>query len=173
MADTTRGRPGGPPAPGDVRYGERPEGPPPTYPGRPYPGGYPDPRTDDRSLGDLLGELATETSTLIRQEIALAKTEIKQDVRDVGKSAGLMAAGGAVAYAGLIVLLFGLGLLLGELFGEDWTWLGVFLVGLAAAAVGYSMLKKHLGTLKQIDPTPERTIQTLKEDKEWLKNETT
>ena len=164
MADSTRIRP-----PAGESAASGPQG---AHPNQTSPGGYPDPRTDDRSLGDLLGELASETSTLIRQEIALAKTEIRQDVRDVGKSAGLIAAGGAVAYAGLIVLLFGLGLLLGELFGEDWVWLGVFLVGLVTAFVGYGLLKKNLAELKKLDPAPERTIQTLKEDKEWLKNET-
>jgi hypothetical protein len=174
MADPTRTRPpGGDLTPGEARLVER-AGPPGPYPGPGYDRPYPDPRADDRSLGDLFGELARETSTLIRQEIELAKTEIKRDARDIGQRAGLVAAGGAVAYAGLIALLVGLGLLLGELLGEGWVvWLGVFLVGLATALVGYSLLQKHLAALKRVDPTPERTIQTLKEDKEWLKNETT
>jgi hypothetical protein len=130
-----------------------------------------DPRTDDRSIGDLFGELFQETSTLVRQEIALAKVEITTDAKEAGKTAGAAAAGGALAYAGLIVLLMGLGLGLGELF--DNPWLGVTLVGLVVAIAGVVMLRGGLAALKKVDPTPERTIQTLKEDKEWLKNPTT
>ena len=131
----------------------------------------PDPRTDDRSIGDLFGELFRETSTLVRQEITLAKTEITQDAKTAGKTAGTAVAGGAVAYAGLIVLLVGLGFGLGELL--DSPWLGLTLIGAAVVIGGVVMLRGGLAALKQIDPTPERTLKTLKEDTEWLKNQTT
>lgn len=134
---------------------------------RPTPGPHPG---DDRSLGDLFSELTSETTTLVRQEIALAKTEIKADAKKAGASAGAAVSGGLVAYAGLIVLLVGLGWGLNSLIGS--TWLGLVIVGLAVAGLGYVMLQKGLATLKTIDPTPERTIQTLKEDKEWLTNQT-
>ena len=55
---------------------------------------------DDRSLGELFSELAQETSTLVRQEVQLAKTEMGQKASRVGKDVGFLAAGGAVAYAG-------------------------------------------------------------------------
>ncbi len=140
---------------------------------------------DDRSLGDLLGELATETTTLVKQEVALAKSEIRQEMKaatDEAKTAathvGAIAAGGAVAYTGLIAVVIGLGWLLGELLA-DAEWLGILIVGLIVAAIGYVLiqgglkkLKKDLDALKRIDPTPDRTIKTLKEDKEWLKKET-
>ncbi|HEX9952055.1 MAG TPA: phage holin family protein [Rubricoccaceae bacterium] len=129
-----------------------------------------DPRTDDRSIGELFSELFTETSTLVRQEITLAKTEITQDAKKAGATAGSAIAGGAVAYAGLIVLLIGLGFGLNELF--DSNWLGLTLVGLVVAIAGVVMLRGGLAALKQIDPTPERTLKTLQEDKEWLKNQT-
>ncbi|HEX8299600.1 MAG TPA: phage holin family protein [Rubricoccaceae bacterium] len=130
----------------------------------------PDPRTDDRSIGELFSELFSETSTLVRQEITLAKTEITQDAKKAGATAGTAVAGGAVAYAGLIVLLVGFGLGLNDLF--DSPWLGMALVGLIVAVVGVVMLRNGLAALKKIDPTPERTLKTLKEDKEWLKNQT-
>ena len=144
--------------------------------GRPYAGEgapvAPPPHMDPRSVGDLFRELASETSTLLRQEVALAKTEIKEEARTASAHVATTAAGGAVAYAGLIVLLTGLGFALGELFGDDLLWLGLLLVGLVAAAVGYGLLKKGLGGLKTVNPAPERTIETLKEDKQWLQNET-
>ena len=130
----------------------------------------PDPRLDDRSVGDLVGELFGEASTLIRQEVALAKTEITQDAKKAGVSAASAIAGGVVAYAGFIVLLIGLGFGLNDLF--DSAWLGLTLVGLLVAVGGSLMLRSGLAALKAIDPTPERTLKTLKEDKEWLKNQT-
>ena len=136
----------------------------------PRPPASPTP-TDDRSIGDLIGELANETTTLVKQEVALAKKEIKEEVRVAGKNIGYTVAGGAVAYVGLIAIVIGLGWLLGELLA-DAEWLGLLIVGLIVAAVGYSLLKKGLEKLKRMDPAPDRTLRTLKEDKEWLKSET-
>lgn len=128
------------------------------------------PAGDPRSLGDLLSELSSETTTLVRQEIALASREIREEIRTASKNAAYIAAGGALAYAGLITLLMGLGWLLGEIL-FDAEWLGLLIVGAIVAAVGYTLVKKGLDTLKAMDPVPERTVQTLKEDKQWLKNE--
>ncbi len=136
----------------------------------PLPPPRPAPVPDDRSIGDLLGELLRETSTLVRQEITLARTEITSDAKNAGRAAGSAAAGGAVAYAGFIVLLIGLGFGLNALLGS--AWLGLLLVGLVVAVVGVVMLRGGLAALKQIDPTPERTLKTLQEDKEWIQNQT-
>ena len=131
----------------------------------------PDPHDDPRSVGDLLGELISESTTLVKQEITLAKTEVTRDVKAAAVSAGAAAAGGAVAYAGFIALVIGLGWGLGELLG-GLEWLGITIAGLIVAAIGAVMLKGGLEKLKDIDPAPERTIQTLKEDKQWLKDQT-
>ena len=131
----------------------------------------PDPHDDPRSIGDLLGELLSETSTLVRQEVQLARTEIASEAKTAAVSAGAAAAGGAVAYAGFIVLIIGLGWGLGELLG-GLEWLGITLAGLIVAVVGVVMLRGGLAKLTDIDPAPERTIKTLKEDKQWLKDQT-
>ena len=60
---------------------------------------------DDRSLGELFTELAQETSTLVRQEVNLAKTAMRQKASTAGRHAGVLAAGGALAYAGLLAIL--------------------------------------------------------------------
>jgi hypothetical protein len=62
-------------------------------------------RREERSLGELFAELASETSTLVRQEFQLAKTELSQKAAHAGRNAGLIGAGGAVAYAGLLALV--------------------------------------------------------------------
>lgn len=140
---------------------------PPPHAGPPPVGPRPG---DDRSLGDLFSELTTETTTLVRQEIALAKAEITADAKKAGTHAGAAIGGGLVAYAGFLVLLIALGAGLNDLF--DSSWLGMLLVGLVAAIAGYLMLQKGLAALKTVNPVPERTLQTLHDDKQWLKNQT-
>lgn len=129
----------------------------------------PPPELDPRSLGDLLGELVHETTTLLKQEVALAKTEIRREVKEAGVNAASIAAGGAVAYSGLIVLLMGAAFLLGTFMP---LWLAFLLVGIVVALVGYALVQKGLSTLKEMDAKPDRTVETLKRDKEWLTQET-
>jgi Flp pilus assembly protein TadB len=124
---------------------------------------------DDRSLGELFSELSQETNTLIRQEVNLAKTEMSQKASRVGKDVGLLAAGGAVAYAGLLAIIAGVIALLALVIP---LWLSALLVGLVVAAIGYFLVKRGLDALKQEDLAPRETIETLKEDKEWAKDQT-
>ncbi len=126
-------------------------------------------RGDDRSLGELFSELSQETTTLIRQEVNLAKTEMSQKASRVGKDVGFMAAGGAVAYAGLLAIVAGVIALLGLVIP---LWLSALLVGLVVAVAGYFLVRRGLDALKQEDLAPRETIETLKEDKEWAKDQT-
>lgn len=124
---------------------------------------------DDRSLGELFAELAQETSTLVRQEVNLAKTEVSQKASRAGKHIGTLAAGGAVAYAGLLAILAGVIVLLDEVMP---LWLSALLVGLVVAGVGYFLVRRGLDALKREDLAPRQTIETLKEDQQWAKDQT-
>ena len=124
---------------------------------------------DDRTLGELFSELAQETSTLVRQEVNLAKTEMSQKASRVGKDVGFLAAGGVVAYAGLLAILAGMIVLLGQVIPM---WLSALLVGLVVAAVGYFLIKKGLDAHKREDVAPRQTMETLKEDGQWIKDQT-
>ncbi len=124
---------------------------------------------DDRSLGELFAELAQETSTLVRQEVNLAKTEVSQKASRAGKHIGTLAAGGAVAYAGLLAILAGVIVLLDEVMP---LWLSALLVGLVVAGVGYFLIRRGLDALKREDLAPRQTIETLKEDQQWAKDQT-
>ena len=126
-------------------------------------------RGDDRSLGELFSELSQETTTLIRQEVNLAKTEMSQKASRVGKDVGFLAAGGAVAYAGLLAIIAGVIALLGLVIP---LWLSALLVGVVVAGVGYFLVRKGLDALKQEELTPRQTIETLKEDKQWARDQT-
>jgi hypothetical protein len=125
---------------------------------------------DSRSLGELFSSLATDTSTLVRQEVELAKTEMTQKATRVGKDVGFLLAGGAVAYAGFLGILAAIAIGLGQL-GVPW-WLAALLVGVVVAAIGGFLVMRGLNALKQESPMPERTVETLKEDVEWAKAQT-
>jgi xanthine/uracil permease len=125
---------------------------------------------DDRSLGELFSELAQETSTLVRQEVSLAKTEMTQKASRAGKHMGTLAAGGAVAYAGLLATLAGVIVLLDNVMP---LWLSALLVGIVVAVVGYILVRRALDALKREDFAPRETIETLKEDQQWAKDQTT
>ncbi len=124
---------------------------------------------DDRSLGELFSELTQETTTLVRQEVNLAKVEMSDKASRAGKHVGVLAAGGAVAYAGLLAILAGVIALLNNVMP---LWLSALLVGLVVAVVGYLLVKRGLDALKREDFAPRETMETLKEDKEWAKDQT-
>jgi len=124
---------------------------------------------DDRSLGELFSELAQETSTLVRQEVNLAKTEMSQKASTAGKHIGVLAAGGALAYAGLLAILAGVIALLNDVMP---LWASALLVGIVVAIVGYLLIRKGLDALKRDDFAPRETIETLKEDQQWAREQT-
>jgi hypothetical protein len=124
---------------------------------------------DGRSLGELFSELAQETSTLVRQEVNLAKTEMSQKASTAGKHLVVLAAGGALAYAGLLAILAGVIALLNDVMP---LWASALLVGIVVAIVGYLLIRKGLDALKREDFAPRETIETLKEDQQWAKEQT-
>ena len=133
---------------------------------------------EERSLGDLFSELATETSTLVRQEVALAQVELTQKATRVGKEVGFLVVGGAVGYAALLVILaavvIGLTQLISSLSG--WStitsaWIASAIVGVIVAGVAYFLVTGALTTLKNTDLAPRRTIESVKEDAQWIKDQ--
>ena len=124
------------------------------------------PDVEGTSVGQLFGELAKDLSTLMRQEVALAKAEVQAEAKKAGKGAGMMA---VAALAGFLTVLF----LSNALW---WALENVMDAGLAAlivallwgivGAVAFSMGKKKL---QQVNPKPERTVDTLSEVPSALK----
>lgn len=126
---------------------------------------------DDRTLGDLFADLTKETSVLVRQEVALAKAELTQKASRVGRDIGFLAVGGLVLYAGLLAIIAALIIILGTV-GVPW-WLSALLVGLVVVAIGGFLVQRGLQALKKEDLAPKQTIQTIKEDAEWIKEQVT
>jgi len=123
---------------------------------------------DDRSLGELVGDLSRETRTLVRQEVALAKTELTQTATEVGKDVGFLAVGGAVAYAGFLAILAAIILALALVL--PW-WLAAAIVGVVVAGVGGALMSKGLAALKHAELAPRQTLDTLKGDVDAVKGE--
>jgi len=126
---------------------------------------------EERSLGDLFSDLSRETTTLVRQEVQLAKAELTQSATEAVRGIGMLVAGGAVAYAGLLFLL------LAVVFGlieAGWdAWLSALVVGLVVVAIGGVLVLRARESLKPANLAPRRTVETLKEDQEWAKEQIT
>ena len=123
---------------------------------------------EERSLGDLFSELASETSTLVRQEVALAQTELTEKATKVGKNVGFLAVGGAVGYAALLAVLAAVIIGLTHFVPA---WAAALIVGVAIGIVAFLLISSALKALKETELAPRQTVETLKEDAEWLKNQ--
>lgn len=126
-------------------------------PGRDYARG--------RSLMGLFADLWRETQTLVHQETQLARAEISEKVSQVATGAGELAAGGAVLFAGFIVLLFAaVGALQLMIDSEHAVWLAPLIVGAVVMIVGYIILSRGRKQMKSESLVPERTLQSLQRD---------
>ncbi|MFD3537471.1 phage holin family protein [Streptomyces sp. NPDC058664] len=144
-----------------------PSAPPRAAPTPPPPPAREARDTREASIGDLIGDIGTDLSQLMRDEIELAKAEIKEESTKAGKAAGMLAGAG---YAGHLVLLFGsltVVAALSHVMDVVWAALVVTAVWAVAGAVLYTTGRKRLRT---VDLTPEHTVEALKEDTRWARH---
>lgn len=129
----------------------------------------------ERSLASLLKELRDETTTLLREEVTLAKTEMSEKVSRISRNAGYLAGGGLVAFAGLLILLMAasaglhVGMLAMDVDSAISLWLSPLIVAVVTIVIGYTMLQKAINTLKHESAVPERTVRTVRDDTNWIK----
>ena len=145
---------------------EPPVNPPPIPPTAPQP-------PEQRSIGDLVVEVSENASTLVREEIELAKAEVAEKVGKLARGAGVGAAAGAFAFLALIMILHGIAWLLGEELFDGNIWAGYFvtagiflLIAALAGLIAYRSLKAGS------PPVPEQAIEEAKLTKEMLERET-
>jgi uncharacterized membrane protein YqjE len=122
---------------------------------------------EGHSVGDLLGKVTTDLSTLMRQEVELAKVEIKEEATKAGKASGMLAGAGAVGYLVLVFLALTLMFALDAAMPIGWAALITAAVLGVVAALLFVLGRKRL---QQVNPKPEQTVETLKEDIQWAKN---
>jgi uncharacterized membrane protein YqjE len=125
----------------------------------------------DRPIGELLKQLANETTTLMRQELDLAKAEMREKAGKAVPGFGMWGAAGAT---GLLALGSLTAFLILALDGAMPNWLAALIVGLVYAAVaGVLYLRGKRRVEEAGSPVPEKTIETVKEDVQWAKHPTT
>ena len=126
-----------------------------------------DPR--DRGVGELVKDLASQTSTLVRQEIKLAQAEVTQKGKLAGKGAGMMA---GAAVAALLMLGALTALLIVVLDSFMALWLAVLIVTLLWGVVAAVLAQSGRNALQSATPPVPQTVETVKEDIQWAKTQT-
>ena len=121
---------------------------------------------EERSLRDLFKELTREVSTLFRQEVALARSEISEDVSQVGSGISSLAVGGVIAFAGLLILLEAAVIGLAKVVQP---WLAALIVGGVVVLIGVLLLLKGRSNLKMKNLMPRRTMESIQQDKKFAK----
>jgi uncharacterized membrane protein YqjE len=137
----------------------------------PAPGSQGQARSDggEQSVGTLLSTITSDVQQLFRQELELAKVEVREEATKAGKAAGMY---GGAGFAGYMVALF---LSLAAVFGlanvMDAAW-AALIVTAVWAVIGAVLYAKGRSQMKTVSPKPEQTVETLKEDAEWARHPT-
>ena len=128
-----------------------------------------DTREEGRGVGDLLGDLGRQVSTLVRKEIDLARVELTSNIRRFSRGAAMVAAGGVVLYAGLLVLLAAIvfALIAAGLDG----WLAALIVAVVTLAIGGGLLWMGEKQIQNTEMAPKQTPETVQENVEFVKEQ--
>lgn len=125
--------------------------------------------SDRSSLGEIVGEITSDLSTLMRQELDLMKAELKAEATKAGTGVGMLGGAGFAGYFLLLFLSVALMAALDAVMPLGWAALIVAVLwGIVAAVLATTGKSK----LKDVNPKPEQTIETLKEDAQWAKHPT-
>jgi hypothetical protein len=130
------------------------------------PGSGPGRLSMDDSVGELVSQLTTDLGQLTRQELALAKAELQTEAKKAGKGASML---GGAAFAGWMVALF-LSLTAMWALGKemDLIW-AALIVAVIWAVVATVLAMRGRKELQEVNPKPDQTVESLKEDAKWLK----
>ena len=123
--------------------------------------------TEDRSIGDLFGQLTQDMGLLVKQEVRLAKAEMSEKASRVAKGGASTATGAMVAYVGALAIAAAV--ILGLVAAGVSPWLAALIVGIGLAVSGWLMLQKGLKLFKDTSLVPRRTVESLKDDVQLAK----
>lgn len=125
-------------------------------------------RRDERTVAELFSELAAEIGTLLRQEIELASTELGDKARVAGRQVAYIVCG---ALLGAVALLTLIGALVLGIATFVELWLSALVVGICVAIVAILVAWKGAASLRDMRIAPRQTIATLREDREWIREQ--
>jgi hypothetical protein len=123
---------------------------------------------EDRSIGALISEVTQDISKLFRQEVALAKAELKDEAAKAGKAGGMLAGAGFAGYMVAVLLSLALVFALDAVMPMGWAAVIVAVLWAIVGGVLYSVGRKRM---KDVDPVPRQTVETLKEDAQWVRDQ--
>jgi hypothetical protein len=115
-------------------------------------------------MGTLISGLIEDLQSLVRSEVQLAKTELREDAREMGMGAGMLAAGALVGLTGFIFLMLGVTYLLNKSLEM---WLAAGIVGVVLLIVAALVAMNGKNKLSAANLKPDQTIESMKENKEW------
>jgi len=124
---------------------------------------------DDRTLGEMFAGLSRDFKTLVQQELQLARIELSQKAVTMRKGLVLMVGGGLLAYGGFLAIIAGI--VLGFVAAGLPYWLAALVAGVMLGGLGYMLVRSGVASLRPDQLTPHHTINTLKEDAQWLRTQ--
>jgi len=124
------------------------------------------PKQADKSLGDLFGELSSEFVDLMQTQLELAKTELRDEARQAGRTAGMFGAAAIAGYMALVLLSFAVAWGLATVMNPGWAFLIVGAIYAIAAAVLYMQGRERARDIRLV---PEKTARSVKEDVQWAR----
>jgi Putative Actinobacterial Holin-X, holin superfamily III len=122
----------------------------------------------DASLGGLVGQLTTDLGALLRDEVQLAKVELKEDVTHAAKVGGMFGAAGFAGYLTVVLLSFAAAWGLAEAVPIGVAFL---IVGIVWGVVGAVLFAAGRARMRDLDMKPEQTIETMQENVQWAKQQ--
>ena len=122
----------------------------------------------DESIGNLIGQVAGDVSTLFRQEVALAKAELKEEAAKAGKAGGMLAGAGFAGYMVAVLLSLALVFALDAVMPLGWA---AVVVAVVWAVIGAALYAVGRNRMKEVDPVPRQTVETLREDAQWVRDQ--
>lgn len=126
-----------------------------------------------RGVGSLLRDLAEGSGALVRNEVKLARIELQKMVGGIGRGTAMVASGGVFGLLGTLSLFTGIVLLVGDQWLHDRYWVGALIVTVITFIIAFVFVKRGQAALSPANLAPDKTVASLKEDKEWLRQRLT
>ena len=122
----------------------------------------------EATVGQLFGALASDTGSLVRQEVQLAATEMTEKAKAAARSAGFIVAGGALLQVACIAFVLAV---IARLYPTVPPWASAAVLGLVFVGVGAILVRSGLSTLEDLSARPSETVTTLRDDAAWAKEQ--
>ena len=126
-------------------------------------------RATERPFAEIVGDIVSHAQEIVRSEVRLAKTELKEEGKKAARASVMLAAGAFVGLYALGFIFWAIAYALGLFMPQ---WLGALIVGVVLAIAAGAMAMMGVARIKEVEPVPDKAVREVKEDVEWLKQQT-